>query len=53
MGASIVVDAVSLRPKENTLCPLCLCGELSCAKLGIQEISTKIDTPDSLALANK
>ena len=25
--------------------PLCLCGELSCAKLGIQEISTKIATP--------
>ncbi len=51
-GVSIVLDAFSLRPKEKTLCrraestpPQCLSGELTCAKLGIQEISTMLATP--------
>ena len=51
-GVSIVLDAFSLRPKEKLFAggqclraPQCLCGELTCAKLGIQEISTMLATP--------
>ena len=37
-------DFVPLSLKEKTLCPLCLCGELTCAKLGIQDMSANINT---------